>query len=89
MFNIHFVNKGQLLCVYLIKFTKSLIPNHSSPILTHIQSLKKIGHKLLNIVHRNKFSTQISTLKQILKKIDQKMLKIEKGFENQAAGQGK
>ena len=38
-----------------------MIPNHSSPISAHIhvQSLKKKGRKLLNMVHWNQFSTQI------------------------------
>ena len=58
MFNIHFVDKGQLLCAYLAKLPiydpKPLLPNINS-----YTKFEEIGHILFNIVHGNKFSTQI------------------------------
>ena len=59
MFNIHFVNKGQTLCAYLVKLPikdpKPLLPNINS-----YTKFEEIGHKLFDIVHGNKFSTQIN-----------------------------
>ena len=54
MLNIHFVNKGQLLCAYLAK-----LPIYDpKPFLPNIKSYTKfeeIGHKLFNIVLETNF----------------------------------
>ena len=54
MFNIHFVNKGQLLCAYLVKLPiydpKPLLPNINS-----YTKFEEIGHKLFNIVLETNF----------------------------------
>ena len=54
MFNIHFVNKGQILCAYLAKLPiydpKPLLPNINS-----YTKFEEIGHKLFNIVLETNF----------------------------------
>ena len=54
MLNIHFVNKGHLLCAYLAKLPiydpKPLLPNIKS-----YTKFEEIGHKLFNIVLETNF----------------------------------
>ena len=59
IFHIHFVNKGQLPLCLFDKICPSMIPNHSSPISTHIHCTKFEEKKDVNcsiMVHWNQFS---------------------------------
>ena len=49
--------------LFINEFSSFAIPNHSSPISMSMQSLKKIGHKLLKIESGNEALTDGRTLK--------------------------